>query len=65
MGEESASKEKASSRSSSRLKSAKKILIHEFEGTKMEMRGFMIQIMELWKKLNEEADNIATRLPFL
>ncbi|GFY91588.1 hypothetical protein Acr_07g0017840 [Actinidia rufa] len=60
-GEESASKEKTPSGS----RSAKKSLNHEFEGSEMEMGGFMVQVMELLQKLNEKADNAATRLLLL
>ncbi|GFZ18451.1 hypothetical protein Acr_27g0001900 [Actinidia rufa] len=31
----------------------------------MKMSGFMVQVMELLLKLNEKADNVATRLLFL
>ena len=48
-GEGSASKEKTPSGSSSRQKSAKKTLIHEFEGNGIEMGVFMAKFMELFE----------------
>ena len=57
-GEKSASKEKAPSGS----RSTKKSLTHKFGGSKMEMGDFMVQVIELLQKLNEKADNAATRL---
>ena len=61
MGEKSASKEKGPSGS----RSIKKTLTHEFEGTEMDMNGFMVQMLELFQKLNEKADNTTTRLLLL
>ena len=40
-------------------------MIHEFEGSEVEMSGFMVQVLELLQKLNEKADNAATRLLLL
>ena len=57
--EESTSKEKALSGSSSKPKSAKKL-----EGTEIEISGFMVQVLELLQKLNKKVDNVETRLLF-
>ena len=40
-------------------------MIHEFEGTEIEMSSFMAIVLELLEKLNEKANNVATRLLFL
>ena len=50
IGEVNASKEKTPFGSSSRKGSAKKSLTHEFEGSEMEMGGFMVQVIELLQK---------------
>ena len=56
-------KEKAPSGNSS--KSAKKTLFHELEGIEAEISGFMAQVLDLLRKLNEKVDNMSTRLLLL
>ena len=59
------SKEKAPSGSDSRPQSAKKTLFPELEGTEIEISGFMVQVLNLLRKLNDKVDNVATRLLFV
>ena len=61
IGEMSASKEKTPFGSNSKQRSVKKSLTHEFEGSEMEMGGFMIQVMQILLKLNEKVDNVIPR----
>ena len=65
IGEVSTSKEKTPSGSSSRQSSTKKSLTREFKGVEMEIGCLMVQVMELLQKLDEKADNAATRLLLL
>ena len=61
----SASKKKTLFRNSSRQRSVKKNLIHDFESSEGEMGVFMAQVMELLEKLNKKIDIASTRLLFL
>ena len=52
-GKNSVLKEKTPLGSHSRQRSARKYLIHDFEGNKREMGVFIAQVMELLVKLNK------------